>query len=1648
MSNSVDKRIVQMEFDNKQFENGIKTSTKSLDNLKKGLQLDESAKSLSNLDRVGKSFSLAGIASGVDTIANKFSTLGIIGVTAIANITNSAINAGKQMIKSLTIDPIKMGFDEYETKMGSIQTILTNTASKGTTLKDVTAVLDDLNKYSDQTIYNFEEMTRNIGTFTAAGIDLKTSATAIKGIANLAAGSGSNAQQASTAMYQLSQALAAGKVSLMDWNSVVNAGMGGELFKKNLLDTAKSMKLVKTEFKDGQEMVVTYTKKGGKELKTFRESLESGWLTSKVLTSTLEKFASDKTLLQAATQVKTFTQLIDTMKESVQSGWAQTWETIIGDKDEAAKLFTSINDVFGTMIGKSSDARNAMLSFWKANGGRDMLIEGITNAFKGLQAILKPISEAFRDVFPAMTGQRLLDITKGFRDLTAHFKIGAETASNIKITFKGLFSVLDIGVKGFKLLTHGLGLFIKALIPGTGSLLSFTASIGEFLIHLNESIDKSNLMNKALDKMKSAFIIVKDIIEKGINAITPILKKLGDALLSFFGGTKVYAAGLDDTTESFSNAENRASKLKLALDKVHDVFSKIGSVISNVAKAIKSTLSPIFDSIKKKFDEFSIQDIGSLLTGGGLLMFAKTISKGLSSVDEILGNFAKVIGEVGDTLKAFQLKIKAGALLNVAIALGILAAAIIALSFIKMEDLAKSLGALTITFGELVGALFILNKTTKSIKMTKIAGQLIGMGIAILLLSESVKILSSIDPVKAVQGTVALAAIMGMIGLFINLTKGGDLAASAGGLVAFSIGITILTGALVILGKIDTKKLEQGGIAIASLMSVIALFVKVTKGGDLAASAGGLTGFAIGITILAGALSILGKMKYDQLMQGGMAIMTLITVIGTFVNLTNGSDLAKSAGGLMGFAIGITILTGALSILGHMKPEKLIQGGIAIGTIMAVIANFINLTNGADLKKSAGGLVGFAIGITILTGSLAILASLKTASLIQGTIALQSLIGVIGLFIDTTREGDLAKSASGLIGFSIGLIAMSTAVAILASINSNKITQGVMAVVTLMTAIAAFITLTKEGDLEKSAKGLIGFSTGLMILAGVIAVLSALNTEKLIMASVAISLLIASIATFVNLTKEGDLKKSAVGLIAFSLGIGVLATSLIAIGKLDTDKIIASGAAISVLLLSIIAFIKLTKGSDLIVSAAGLVVFSGALMVLSKVITSLGSSDIKTLLVGIGSLAGSLIILGLTSAILAPLTPVILSLSAAIVLFGIGCVAVGVGMMAFAEGLNSLSKSGAAGAEALTIVIASIIGLIPLALKTLAIGIIDFAKTIGDGAPVIAIAFMKVFGAIIDTVTIMTPKLIDSGMKLIAGILKGIADNIGKVIEAGVNIIVNFLIGISNKIPAIIDTAFKVIISFINGLANAIRNNHNAIYDACSNLISAIVEAITDLMPKIVDVGKNIIKGFTKGFSSMGSTLVNAAKGVVGDAVEGVKKFLGIHSPSRVFAEIGKYSVLGFAGGLDKFGSLASDSANNVGNTAMNSLSNAMSKIYDSVNGNIDMNPTIRPVLDLSNVTSGIGTINSIFSNTKGMSIDGSTIKASYISRGMDKNTNNIQNKSAISQTSKDISSKETRPLSLQLVLQNGRVISEYLIDDLDKIAGSKNKIDGRMVGI
>ena len=663
MSNTIDSRVVEMRFDNKNFESNVSQSMSTLDKLKAKLNLSGASKGLENLDKAVKNTNMSGLASGVEAVNAKFSAMQVIGMTALSRITNAAITAGKNMTSALTINPVKEGFNEYETQINAVQTILANTQKEGTNVKMVNAALDELNAYADKTIYNFTEMTRNIGTFTAAGVKLDTSVKSIQGIANLAAVSGSTSQQASTAMYQLSQALAAGKVSLMDWNSVVNAGMGGQVFQDALIRTSENLK------NGAKEAINTYG--------TFRESLtKSGWLTTEVLTETLNQFAGAyskadlmaqgysekqaeditkmaKTATEAATKVKTFTQLIDTLKEALGSGWTESWRLIIGDFEEAKTLWTGVSDILGTFINNMSNARNAVIK--SAMG-------------KGLGAMGKELTKAFNGINDAA---KTVD------------KVSSSLTNLGKVSTQVINGDFGNGETRFKKLTKaGINYYTvqNAINKALGNSKRYTK---EQIAEQDKLTSTKSKNTETTKKEVEANTKLTDEQKKQIIAYA----QMSDTQLKAAGVTKEQQQALADLKTTSEQMGIPIKELVMNIDQINGRwimikgFANIGNGLIKVFKSIgdawKETMKPITgndvfnvivgfqkftrqlimtdqtaDKLKRTFKGvFAMLDMVMTVTGGGLKLAFKVLGMVLKAFDTDL---LTVTANIGDVIVAIR----------------------------------------------------------------------------------------------------------------------------------------------------------------------------------------------------------------------------------------------------------------------------------------------------------------------------------------------------------------------------------------------------------------------------------------------------------------------------------------------------------------------------------------------------------------------------------------------------------------------------------------------------------------------------------------------------------------------------------------------------------------------------------------------------------------------------------------------------------------------------------------------------------------------------------------------------------------------------------------------------------------------------------
>lgn len=592
MSETIDKRIVQMRFDNAQFESGVSKTMGTLDKLKKSLHLENAIDGISKVQSAFSKFDTAGVTGGIDTINAKFSVMQTVAFTVMQNIVNDAYAKGKQLAEAFTIEPVFSGFQEYETQINAIQTILANTQDKGSTLEDVNKALDELNHYADLTIYNFTEMTRNIGTFTAAGVDLQSSVDAIKGIANLAAISGSTSYQASTAMYQLSQAIAAGTVNLQDWNSVVNAGMGGQVFQNALKRTARQM---------GQDVDGMIEKFG-----SFRLSLSEGkWLTADVLTETLKQFAgaySEADLIQkgysqsqaaeivkmaetatnAATKVKTFTQLFDTLKEAAQSGWTQTWEIIVGDFEEAKDFLTGLSDYFSDIINKSAEKRNNFLEEVFSSSGQYVHKEDWENLTNN-----GVVGYAFRTALMDTARAHGIAIDQ----MIAEEGSFSESLKNGWLTLDIFNEVLDK--------TKENGLAAEAALSNTGTTVENLKNVVAEVIRGNWGAGDD--WKQALTDAGYNVEVIRDLVNQTYDGVNYDLGRISEetwnasAAMAGYGdavrevGTAAYFAG--NPVMDLVDKLQRPTGRELMIESVWNIIKGIGSIIKPIKEAWDETFA-------------------------------------------------------------------------------------------------------------------------------------------------------------------------------------------------------------------------------------------------------------------------------------------------------------------------------------------------------------------------------------------------------------------------------------------------------------------------------------------------------------------------------------------------------------------------------------------------------------------------------------------------------------------------------------------------------------------------------------------------------------------------------------------------------------------------------------------------------------------------------------------------------------------------------------------------------------------------------------------------------------------------------------------------------------------------------------------------
>lgn len=1628
MSKTIDERVVQMKFDNSNFEGNVKQSMSTLERLKHALKFGDSSKGLNDVAKAAKNVDMRGLGNQVETVRARFSALEVMGVTALANITNSAVNTGKSMIKALTIEPVMTGFQEYELKMNSVQTIMSNTASKGTTMADVTAVLDELNTYADKTIYNFAEMTRNIGTFTAAGVGLNDAASAIQGIANLAAASGSNSQQASTAMYQLSQALATGTVKLMDWNSVVNAGMGGEKFQNALKATAREMGIA----------VDAMIKKNG----SFRESLSEGWLSADVLNTTLKKFtvegaqeyakammesgkytqemadaliAEAQNMEDAATKVKTFTQLWDTMKEAAQSGWAQTWELIIGDFEEAKEFLTQLSDMFGTAITESADRRNNLLA--EALGGGD----------DSWNKIAKQIQDAGLDL--EQFKSKLVEVGKQHGVVTDEM---IEKAGSFEQSLKSGWASPEI----FKET-------IQSFVESSKSVETATDSMSDKLQEFQKVVDevwsgKWGLAPERYQKLADAgydYAKVQELVNKTVDGHRLTLEDLSIEQAKAIGMTEEEISVLqslsDEATKTGSslneliNNLSKPSGRELLLDSFLNVIKAVAKAINTVKDAWRdvfpaTTANQLYTLIERfhSFTEwlimsddmanklratlrglFSVLKVGTTLIGGAAKLAFGGLSKVIGSVNiDVLGFTSRL----GDGLTSFSKWITNTDNLRIAVSkiapyLNSFKEGIQGLveRFMQLEKVQTIIKTVKGAFSDfLEDAKKYFDDASEAVKeFIERLGDIDFKNISFETVKNILKdfkenvasTLFNVDDImhnftvniKAVpqgisKGFGKFASVFDLVmekidGFAENLKSHIRDNINFGEIMAVGLGagsIYFIKKFSDLLGKLQGPIEAVTGL-ITKFGNVFGQLSNVLKAEASKIKADAFLTIAKSIAVLAGSLALVAAIDSDKILQS-IGVLTylggaLVALSYAMSKIGGPGGTVKLGLGLAGLALSISILSKAMKDIASLDAAGLLKSMTVVGIAMAAMVTVAKKmsTIGNISKGNVAGMIAMAAAIKMIASAMKDLGSMNVGSITSSIIALIAAVGAMKLLMNSMKWVN-AGSAVAAVGAVVALKLLASSFEDLAAIDTNTIQKSITAFITIFGMFSLLMRASSRAG-EFAARGGIGIaamSAGLILISQAMKTMASINPAGLERAKDAVSQLMIVMGMVVALSHYSGKYAIRAGIMMamMAASLTLLSGAMAVLSQLDPAGLENAVDAISTLM-----------------------AIFGMLMALSQFATGAKATIV--------ALSVSVTLLAASAGTLAMIDPASLRNATA-------CISILIGMMTLLVASTHIVKEGAGTIIILVGVIGALAGLLYL------MSSLDATMSLQNAA---AIATLMVgMSAMLAAMSVMKPMSVKSfaAMQSVMLVIAEIALVMGLLDKLEVDISMDNVKALVTMMGAF--TILYGVLGVIGGLSGAAISGAAGLVGVVSIIggFMVAVGALSTYFPKLKEfategiellnivasgIGEfigNIAGGFLEGVSShmpdVGKDLtdfmnnvmpfITAAKGIKPEDMAGIKSL----GEALVYITGAEF--------LDKFASLGGDSGITKFGESLGALADGLNSFAEKIGDNVGADKVkagieaAKQLAELQGAIEPIGGLMNAFKGTRDLSTFGGTL--------------------------------------------------------------------------
>lgn len=1479
MGKSIENKVVSLELDDSKFTSRVDGVLRNVDRLKSGMNFKQSTDGLDNVGKAAQDASkqMGGIADGVKNISTSivhnsttaaaatsnvgaaakisstnFSMLAGAASVAMGNIASKALMAGGSVLSSFTFGPIIDGFREYENQLNAVQTIQANTFSKGETTATINAALDELNTYADKTIYSFTEMTRNIGMFTSAGVGLKDSVAAIKGLSNVAAMSGSSSEQAATAMYQLSQALSTGVVKLQDWNSIVNAGMGGEQFQEALKRTARTY---------GVEVDKMIDKAG-----SFRNSLASGWLTSEIMIETLTQYTGDlsreqllnagyteeqadeimrlaATANDAATKVKTFSQLIDTTAEALGSGWASIFRTIFGDFEKARELWTAVSDEVNGGIGTFFDAIQGILDRWDELGGWYEWWYGIGDLWKAISKPLKAIGEGFFSAFQGDGGKALYDFSYYFRHSIAQWLVMSdEFANNLGKVFKMVGQVVSpileiligvgsafvqIAVAAFKLgvilastiikpmilVAAKIGDIVSVFSDWLGQMLGGTDILGGLSRVLDWIVDKfqrlADWMYRVADvTITPVFDGLKVVLEAVLKplgefiktikmAVSNVFKPFGDAIANVFGSLFGFATGAEGPFERIKNLFGGFGTS--FLETMTNLANSIGPKWTEKVKAFSDSILPISTTIGKHLG-------GAVESAGkGIKKFwddasprmAEAWAEATKRMKDSISGVGKAFSRAGDTIsKTFAPQVQA------------------------VKDFGKALGDVFSNLGEHLDNNTFLSTIGDSFKT----------------------MMQSFGPFGTlINGIIDLFGKLGELTKHIFGGFGDEANAAASGLSTFGKAASDAFSTLgAVGGFIYTAAMGIVEFCSSVVEAIANLLTWLTKGID------GIKKFASESQ----AFNSFKKNVGDAFNNAGKMIQTFWQNLGSSLKDLSISDLLS--GILLGGGLGAGFRTLQTMLEGFRKSTDSFSGMFdKFGKIGDSISGVFNsLTDSLKAMQDvikAKSLREIAISVGILAGSLFLLAMIPTAKLIQGALAIGVLTKVLLVALASISEMKIdKKNLAAVIGaftaLSIAVMLMSISVAILGSMKLSTVAQGIGAVMVLVygMTVAAKMLAKDSATMIKGIGSMIFMAVAINMLIAPIIALGLLPIKVIAQGIIAVGVLMGVLVGFVYLMKEAskDLTQIAsisLMLVTFAFSVQMLAGAVALLGLMDTVKMVQGLVGLAAVVLLLVAIANLMPPTA-IVGAGALILTAIAINIAAAAVAQLAGYSWGDILSSVGKM---LLVIG---------SLVVLSYAATGAIFGV--VALTLLSSALGDFVDALSKAAGLSWEALSNGLWAIgIGLgVLIAAGYLAIpasiGLIALSVAIGVLGLVI-IGILGAFTLLAITFTAFLALAASAGPAIAAGLV-AVASGIGAaaaIIAAAAPAIQAALIGVFNAVEASAPAMSRALGAFVAAFGPAVNELVILAGVAIRQFISQVYQTVKQKMPELVQIWTMFISG-------------------------------------------------------------------------------------------------------------------------------------------------------------------------------------------------------------